>query len=196
MTFLQNEVVYAAETENQVWESDAGQSLTFDATKDAKWSDKVFASNDTESQPNAIRIENAEVGTTVKLKATVKVSDSEQLDGLENKDGSYNAVQVASAIKTGSAWEYCKSSDYPFLKSENFTDGKAEVEFNYTVKDADKGAVQEIIFQYNTSANFTGTVTITDVKVCDIEVKNTPVIKETKVWNSEDGRQQGCKMDR
>ena len=168
MTFLQNEVVYAAETENQVWESDAGQSLTFDATKDAKWSDKVFASNDTESQPNAIRIENAEVGTTVKLKATVKVSDSEQLDGLENKDGSYNAVQVASAIKTGSAWEYCKSSDYPFLKSENFTDGKAEVEFNYTVKDADKGAVQEIIFQYNTSANFTGTVTIENVEIYDV----------------------------
>ena len=50
MTFLQNEVVYAAETEKQVWESEAGQSLTFNASEDAKWSDKVFASNYAEKQ--------------------------------------------------------------------------------------------------------------------------------------------------
>lgn len=168
MTFLQNEVVYAAETEKQVWESEAGQSLTFDANTDAKWKDKVFASNDTKNCPNANRIENAEVGTIVKLKATVKVSDSEELNGNKNDDGSYNAVQVASAIKTGSRWQYSKSTDFPFLKAENFTDGKAEVEFSYNVKDADKGALQEIIFQYNTSNNFTGTITIENVEVYDV----------------------------
>ncbi len=168
MTFLQNEVVYAAETEKQVWESEAGQSLTFDANTDAKWKDKVFASNDTKNCPNANRIENAEVGTIVKLKATVKVSDSEELNGNKNDDGSYNAVQVASAIKTGSRWQYSKSTDCPFLVAEKFKDGKAEVEFNYTVEDANKGAVQEIIFQYNTSDNFTGTVTIENVEIYDV----------------------------
>ena len=185
MTFLQNEVVYAAETEKQVWESGDGQSLTFDASKDAKWTDTIFASNYAE---NKIKIADAEVGTTVKVKATVSVSTVEGLDGTKGTDGTDKAIQVASAIKTGSKGGYAKSGDYPYLKADAFTDGKAEVEFNYTVKDADKGALQEIIFQYNTSADFTGKVTITDVKVCDVEEKNTPAIKETKVWSSEDGQ--------
>ena len=185
MTFLQNEVVYAAETEKQVWESGDGQSLTFDASKDAKWTDTIFASNYAE---NKIKIADAEVGTTVKVKATVSVSTVEGLDGTKGTDGTDKAIQVASAIKTGSKGGYAKSGDYPYLKADAFTDGKSEVEFNYTVKDADKGALQEIIFQYNTSADFTGKVTITDVKVCDVEEKNTPAIKETKVWSSEDGQ--------
>ena len=184
MTFLQNEVVYAAETEKRVWESGDGQSLTFDASKDAKWTDTIFASN---YEENKIKIADAEVGTTVKVKATVSVSTVEGLDGTKGTDEIDKAIQVASAIKTGSKG-YAKSGDYPYLKADAFTDGKAEVEFNYTVKDADKGALQEIIFQYNTSADFTGTINITDVKVYDVEVKDTPTIKESKVWNSEDGQ--------
>lgn len=165
MTFLQNEVVYAAETEKQVWESGDGQSLTFDASKDAKWTDTIFASNYAE---NKIKIVDAEVGTTVKVKATVSVSTVEGLDGTKGTDGTDKAIQVASAIKTGSKGGYAKSGDYPYLKADAFTDGKAEVEFNYTVKDADKGALQEIIFQYNTSADFTGTITIENVEVYDV----------------------------
>lgn len=83
-TFLQNEIVYAAETENQVWTSGDGESLVFDAGKDDKWTDKAFASNNTEEQPNAVRLENVKVGTTVKVKAKVKVSDATGLDGAEN----------------------------------------------------------------------------------------------------------------
>ena len=70
-TFLQNEIVYAAETENQVWASADGASLVFDAAKDAKWTDKAFASNNTEEKPNALRLENVKVGTTEKVKAKV-----------------------------------------------------------------------------------------------------------------------------
>lgn len=165
MTFLQNEVVYAAETEKRVWESGDGQSLTFDASKDAKWTDTIFASN---YEENKIKIADAEVGTTVKVKATVSVSTVEGLDGTKGTDETDKTIQVASAIKTGSKGGYAKSGDYPYLKADTFTDGKAEVEFNYTVKDADKGALQEIIFQYNTSADFTGTITIENVEVYDV----------------------------
>ena len=108
------------------------------------------------------------MGTTVKLKATVSVSTLKGLDGAEVSKDKFNALQVASAIKTGNEGTYAKSGDFPFLKAENFTDGKAEVEFSYNVKDADKGALQEIIFQYNTSDNFTGMVTIENVEIYDV----------------------------
>lgn len=141
MHILQNEVVYAAETENQVWTSGDGESLVFDAGKDDKWTDKAFASNNTEEQPNAVRLENVKVGTTVKVKAKVKVSDATGLDGAENPKGEYNAIQLASAIQSGNGWTYAKSDDYPFLKGEDFKDGEATVTFKYT---AEAGALQSV----------------------------------------------------
>ena len=150
-TFLQNEVVYAAETENQVWTSAAGVSLVFDAAKDAKWTDKAFASNNTQEQ--AARLENVNVGTTVKVKAKVKVSDIAGLDGSEDAKGGYNAIQLATAVQSGSSWKYAKSNDYSFLKEEDFKDGEATVTFTYV---AEAGALQSIIFQYNASEDFKG----------------------------------------
>lgn len=162
-TFLQNEVVYAAETENQVWTSAVGVSLVFDAAKDAKWTDKAFASNNTQEQ--AARLENVNVGTTVKVKAKVKVSDTAGLDGSEDAKGGYNAIQLASAVQSGSSWKYAKSNDYSFLKEENLKDGEATVTFTYV---AEAGALQSIIFQYNASEDFKGTITISDVEVYDV----------------------------
>lgn len=164
-TFLQNEVVYAAETEKQVWASADRASLVFDAGTDAKWTDKAFASNDTKDQPNAVRLENVNVGTTVKVKAKVKVSDTTGLDGSKDANESYNAIQLASAVQSGSSWKYAKSDDYPFLKEENFKDGEATVTFTYV---AEAGALQSIIFQYNASEGFKGTITISDVEVYDV----------------------------
>lgn len=162
-TFLQNEVVYAAETENQVWTSAVGVNLVFDAAKDAKWTDKAFASNNTQEQ--AARLENVNVGTTVKVKAKVKVSDTAGLDGSEDAKGGYNAIQLASAVQSGSSWKYAKSNDYSFLKEENLKDGEATVTFTYV---AEAGALQSIIFQYNASEDFKGTITISDVEVYDV----------------------------
>ena len=164
-TFLQNEIVYAAETEKQVWKSTEGQSLVFDASQDAKWKDKAFASNDTEKQPDAVRIENVEVGTSVKVRAKVKISDATGLDGKENANGEYNAIQLASAVQAGTGWDYAKSDDYPFLKEEDFKDGETVVEFKYTVT---AGGLESIIFQYNSSSDFTGTITIETVEVYDV----------------------------
>lgn len=174
-TFLQNEVVYAAETENQVWTSGDGESLVFDAGKDDKWTDKAFASNNTEEQPNAVRLENVKVGTTVKVKAKVKVSDATGLDGAENPKGEYNAIQLASAIQSGNGWTYAKSDDYPFLKGEDFKDGEATVTFKYT---AEAGALQSVFFQYNTSSDFTGTVTISDIEVYDVAESESGLTKQ------------------
>ena len=174
-TFLQNEIVYAAETENQVWASADGASLVFDAAKDAKWTDKAFASNNTEEQPNAVRLENVNVGTTVKVKAKVKVSDATGLDGAENPKGEYNAIKLASAIQSGNGWTYAKSDDYPFLKGENFKDGEATVTFKYT---AEAGALQSIIFQYNASEDFKGTITISDVEVYDVAESESGLTKQ------------------
>ncbi len=174
-TFLQNEIVYAAETENQVWASAGGASLVFDAAKDAKWTDKAFASNNTKEQPNAVRLENVNVGTTVKVKAKVKVSDATGLDGAENPNGGYNAIQLASAIQSGNGWTYAKSDDYPFLKGEDFKDGEATVTFKYT---AEAGALQSIIFQYNTSPDFTGTITISDIEVYDVVESESGLTKQ------------------
>lgn len=174
-TFLQNEVVYAAETENQVWTSGDGESLVFDAGKDDKWTDKAFASNNTEEQPNAVRLENVKVGTTVKVKAKVKVSDATGLDGAENPKGEYNAIQLASAIQSGNGWMYAKSDDYPFLKGEDFKDGEATVTFKYT---AEAGALQSVFFQYNTSSDFTGTVTISDIEVYDVAESESGLTKQ------------------
>ena len=174
-TFLQNEIVYAAETENQVWASADGASLVFDAAKDAKWTDKAFASNNTEEQPNAVRLENVKVGTTVKVKAKVKVSDATGLDGAENPKGEYNAIQLASAIQSGNGWTYAKSDDYPFLKGEDFKDGEATVTFKYM---AEAGALQSVFFQYNTSPDFTGTVTISDIEVYDVAESESGLTKQ------------------
>lgn len=172
-TFLQNEVVYAAETENQVWTSAAGVSLVFDAAKDAKWTDKAFASNNTQEQ--AARLENVNVGTTVKVKAKVKVSDTAGLDGSEDAKGGYNAIQLASAVQSGSSWKYAKSNDYSFLKEENFKDGEATVTFTYV---AEAGALQSIIFQYNASEDFKGTITISDIEVYDVAESESGLTKQ------------------
>lgn len=196
-TFLQNEVVYAAETENQVWTSAAGVSLVFDAAKDAKWTDKAFASNNTQEQ--AARLENVNVGTTVKVKAKVKVSDTAGLDGSEDAKGGYNAIQLASAVQSGSSWKYAKSNDYSFLKEENFKDGEATVTFTYV---AEAGALQSIIFQYNASEDFKGTITISDIEVYDVAesesglTKQEPAVlsdlndeSQVKLWAGEIGYQ-------
>lgn len=191
-TFLQNEVVYAAETENQVWTSAAGVSLVFDAAKDAKWTDKAFASNNTQEQ--AARLENVNVGTTVKVKAKVKVSDIAGLDGSEDAKGGYNAIQLATAVQSGSSWKYAKSNDYSFLKEEDFKDGEATVTFTYV---AEAGALQSIIFQYNASEDFKGTITISDVEVYDVAESESGLTvlsdlndeSQVKLWAGETGYQ-------
>mgnify|MGYP000838896210 FL=1 len=154
-------------TDNTVWSS-SDAVLTFDATSDTTWKDKAYASNDSDTYADMARIEGATVGEKAKLTATVSLDgDISGLDGAEASDGSYNAIQLACAIKAGDSWTYVKSDDYPFLKSENFTDGKCSVEFNFNGVDA--GDVQEIVFQYNSNSAYAGKITISNVKVLDVK---------------------------
>ena len=174
----------AAVTENTVWSSDEAV-LTFDTASDKTWKDKAYASNDSATYADMARIEGATVGEKVKLTATVSLDgDISALDGAEASDGSYNAIQLACAIKTGDSWTYAKSDDYPFLKSENFTDGKCSVEFSFNGVDA--GDVQEIIFQYNANSAFTGKVLIGGVAVDKVESGKKPTTTETEAGNFAD----------
>ncbi len=70
---------------------------------------------------------------------------------------------------------YAKSDDYPFLKGEDFKDGEATVTFKYT---AEAGALQSVFFQYNTSSDFTGTVTISDIEVYDVAESESGLTKQ------------------
>ena len=171
-------------TDNTVWSS-SDAVLTFDATSDATWKDKAYASNDSDTYADMARIEGATVGEKAKLTATVSLDgDISGLDGAEASDGSYNAIQLACAIKAGDSWTYVKSDDYPFLKSENFTDGKCSVEFNFNGVDA--GDVQEIVFQYNANSAFTGKVLIGGVAVDKVESGKKPTTSETEAGNFAD----------
>lgn len=176
--------VAPAITENTVWSS-ADAVLAFDVTSDKTWKDKVYASNDSATYADMARIEGATVGEKAKLTATVSLDgDISGLDGAEASDGSYNAIQLACAIKTGDSWTYAKSDDYPFLKSENLIDGKCSVEFNFNGVDA--GDVQEIVFQYNANSAFTGKVLIGGVAVDKVESGKKPTTSETEVGNFAD----------
>jgi len=171
-------------TDNTVWSS-SDAVLTFDATSDTTWKDKAYASNDSDTYADMARIEGATVGEKAKLTATVSLDgDISGLDGAEASDGSYNAIQLACAIKSGDSWTYVKSDDYPFLKSENFTDGKCSVEFNFNGVDA--GNVQEIVFQYNANSAFTGKVLIGGVAVDKVESGKKPTTSETEAGNFAD----------
>ena len=171
-------------TDNTVWSS-SDAVLTFDAASDTTWKDKAYASNDSDTYADMARIEGATVGEKAKLTATVSLDgDISGLDGAEASDGSYNAIQLACAIKAGDSWTYVKSDDYPFLKSDNFTDGKCSVEFNFNGVDA--GDVQEIVFQYNANSAFTGKVLIGGVAVDKVESGKKPTTTETEAGNFAD----------
>lgn len=146
----------------------ADASLVFDTASDAKWTDKAFASNDTESYTDLPTVDNVKVGAKAKLTATVSLDgDISGLDGAEASDGSYNAIQLACAMKTGDSWDYAKSGDYPFIKAENFVDGKCDISFAFDVSEV--GNVQEIVFQYNSNSAYAGKITISNVKVLDVK---------------------------
>ena len=120
--------VGATESSAETAWSITSDTFVFDTAVDAKWSDKVYASNDTGAYPELGRIDDVSVGKKAVLTANVTLNgDFSGLDGAEAADGSYNAIQLSCAIKTGDAWSYVKSDDYPFLKTENFTDGKTQV---------------------------------------------------------------------
>ena len=142
--------------------------LIFDTGADAKWTDKIYASNDEGTYPELGRIDDVSVGKKAVLTANVTLNgDFSGLDGAEAADGTYNAIQLSCAIKTGDGWTYTKSDDYPFLKAENFTDGKTQVSFAFDVEDT--GAANEIVFQYNSNSAYAGKITISNVKVLDVK---------------------------
>lgn len=171
-------------TDNTVWSS-SDAVLAFDAASDKTWKDKTYASNDSATYADMARIEGATVGEKVKLTATVSIDgDISALDGAEASDGTYNAIQLACAIKTSDSWKYAKSDDYPFLKAENFTDGKCSVEFNFN--GVEEGDVQEIVFQYNANSAFTGKVLIGGVAVDKVESGKKPTTTETETGNFAD----------
>lgn len=172
-------VVQAAEAaETLVW-SDSTDKLTFTAGTSDTWTDATFATD----------ITDVTVGTSVKVKAKVTVTgDASGLDGAETSAGSgaYNAIQLASAVKSGS-WTYAKSSDYPFLKSTDFTDGVANVEFTY---ETEEGSLQEILFQYDCNG-YAGNIVISDVVVYNV-VETTAELEKKDPTVVDDFETEGC----
>ena len=147
-------------TETEVWSAGEDVKLTIAAGETPTWDDLTYASD----------ITDAVVGAKVKMTAVVTLDGTTTgLDGAEAEDKSYNAIQLAGAIKTGADWTYCKSGDYPFLKADSFTDGKAEVSFS--IEDVTAGDLKAIVFQYNSNASYTGNIIISDVKVYNVEEK-------------------------
>ena len=113
-------ITWAASTDEpyaEIAQSIGLDPLVFDTAMDAAWTDKVYASNDTGSYPELGRIEDVTVGKKAVLTAKVTLDgDYSGLDGAEAEDGTYNAIQLSCAIKTGDGWTYTKSDDYPFLQ--------------------------------------------------------------------------------
>lgn len=182
MTFLQQEIVYAAEqstNETTVWSSNADAILKFEASTDEKWKEKIFASNDGTNFPDAPKIENATVGTKVQLSAKVKI-DSEYaktLDESGNVTTGYKKLELKGIVKVGDSWKWCDSS--VALLADDFQDGIATANFEINVPEENVGALQEIEFQYNIESGYTGTIEISDVTVVDIKEPSKPV-EETR----------------
>ena len=73
--------------------------LVFDTGADAKWTDKIYASNDEGTYPELGRIDDVSVGKKAVLTANVTLNgDFSGLDGAEAADGTYNAIQLSCAI--------------------------------------------------------------------------------------------------
>lgn len=162
-TFLQNEVLYAAETNGALYESNEEKTvkdIDFSSLKEEDWGKKA---GDTYAYTNDAE---RNVKPNFDLKTRVKIS-AEAYKTLET-EGNY--IKLQGVVKLTKDWTYTKGDSWPYLDKNAFSVGE---DGNYyadaTVKFKDKAAAQlmEIDFEI-VGVGFKGDVTFCDVSVINI----------------------------
>lgn len=162
-TFLQNEVVYAAETNGALYKNNEEMTvkdIDFSSLKEEDWGKKA---GDTYAYTNDAE---RNVKPNFDLKTRVKIS-AEAYKTLET-EGNY--IKLQGVVKLTKDWTYTKGDSWPYLDKNAFSVGE---DGNYyadaTVKFKDKAAAQlmEIDFEI-VGVGFKGDVTFCDVSVINI----------------------------
>lgn len=162
-TFLQNEVVYAAETNGALYKNNEEKTvkdIDFSSLKEEDWGKKA---GDTYAYTNDAE---RNVKPNFDLKTRVKIS-AEAYKTLET-EGNY--IKLQGVVKLTKDWTYTKGDSWPYLDKNAFSVGE---DGNYyadaTVKFKDKAAAQlmEIDFEI-VGVGFKGDVTFCDVSVINI----------------------------
>lgn len=162
-TFLQNEIVYAAETNGALYENNEEKTvkdIDFSSLKEEDWGKKA---GDTYAYTNDAE---RNVKPNFDLKTRVKIS-AEAYKTLET-EGNY--IKLQGVVKLTKDWTYTKGDSWPYLDKNAFSVGE---DGNYyadaTVKFKDKAAAQlmEIDFEI-VGVGFKGDVTFCDVSVINI----------------------------
>ena len=160
MTFLQNEVVYAAETSGPLYENDQEKTVEdvdFSSLEKENWGKKAEV---TYAYTNN---EILKVNSNFELKTKVKIS-ADAYQTLE-KDGNY--IKLQGVVKLTEANTYTSGDSCPYLNKDAFKKGEdgnyyadAVIEF----KDKTAAQLMEIDFEI-VGVGFKGDVTFGDVSV-------------------------------
>lgn len=175
MTFLQNEVVYAAEV-SPVYESNESKPLEFDFSKlsEENWDDNKYTlpyayTNDKDLKVNP--------KYTMKAKATINEATYNSL----GEDG-YIKVQPITKVVDWNG--YTKPSAITELKKSSFTkDGDvyvADIQAAYQVDEISK--LMEIDFEV-VGVKAKGTISFSDVSI--VNEASAPAVKRTELYRSE-----------
>lgn len=178
-TFLQNEVVYAAETNDVVYENSDKvtiEDMDFSGLDAEDWGNKketVYGyTNDSVRKVNA----------SFRLKTKVTI-DEEAYASL----GTDGYVKVQPIAKLGEGWTYTKPGSLKELKQDSFTkEGDVyttELEASYKLDD--ESTLMEIDFEV-VGAKAKGSISFSDVSV--INEASTPAVKRTELYRSEDAK--------
>lgn len=178
-TFLQNEVVYAAETNDVVYENSDKvtiEDMDFSGLDAEDWGNKketVYGyTNDSVRKVNA----------SFRLKTKVTI-DEEAYASL----GTDGYVKVQPIAKLGEGWTYTKPGSLKELKQDSFTkEGDVyttELEASYKLDD--ESTLMEIDFEV-VGAKAKGSISFSDVSV--INETSTPAVKRTELYRSENAK--------
>lgn len=196
MTFLQNEVVYAAEASGALFESNSEVKKSVDFSKNVKedWDNKeevVYAyTNDTERK------------TTTNFNVNTKVRISKE--GYETLEKEGNYIKLQGIVKLTDRWTYTKGDSWPYLNKDEFkegTDGNYYADATVEFKDKDAAQLMEVDFEI-VGVGFAGIINFSDVSVINITsekpelVKQDPTVlsdlndaSQAEQWTGEDGYQ-------
>ena len=177
MTFLQNEVVYAAEASGALFESNSEVKKSVDFSKNVKedWDNKeevVYAyTNDTERK------------TTTNFNVNTKVRISKE--GYETLEKEGNYIKLQGIVKLTDGWTYTKGDSWPYLNKDEFkegTDGNYYADATVEFKDKDAAQLMEVDFEI-VGVGFKG-----DVTFCGLSVYNKKTVYETVLYSGTENK--------
>lgn len=177
MTFLQNEVVYAAEASGALFESNSEVKKSVDFSKNVKedWDNKeevVYAyTNDTERK------------TTTNFNVNTKVRISKE--GYETLEKEGNYIKLQGIVKLTDGWTYTKGDSWPYLNKDEFkegTDGNYYADATVEFKDKDAAQLMEVDFEI-VGVGFKG-----DVTFCGLSVYNKKIVYETVLYSGTENK--------